>query len=222
MLVCFGNASLSTALTSIIALSAAGLLLTANSDHAHAGACNKTTADAFKACNLSAESDYNNALGTCNNVKSPSDQQDCVSQAADDLASAQKLCGKQQAARQDVCNALGQAPYAPVIKPNDFFTLIDNPFLPMTPGDVRIYKNGKSTVTVTVTNQTIKLLGVICVVVRDVNVVDGVVEEDTSDYCAQSRDGSVWYFGEDTIAYEKGIASTEGSWRTELTARTLV
>jgi hypothetical protein len=83
----------------------------------------------------------------------------------------------------------------------------------MNPGDVRVYRNGNATVTVSVTDQTIQLAGVTCVVVRDVNVVNGVTEEDTSDYYAQDRDGNVWYFGEDTIAYHRGVASTEGSWR---------
>jgi hypothetical protein len=193
---------------------AAGLLLATNAGQAHAaGACDRATVEAFKACNLSAESDFNNAIGMCDNVKAQSDRQSCISQAANDHTAAQKLCDRQQTARQKVCNALGQAPYDPAIRPSEFFSRITNPLLSLTPGDVRTYRSGKSTVIVTVTDQTIKLLGVTCLVVRDVNTVNGVTEEDTSDYYAQDRDGNVWYFGEDTIAYDKGVASTEGSWR---------
>src|SRR5262245_4696572 len=144
----------------LLAMPAMGIGLAITSGLAQAGACDQSTAAAFKACNLSAESDYNNALGICDNIKAQPDRQHCVSQALNDQAAAQKLCSKQQTGRQRVCNALGQAPYDPVIRPNDFFTRVDNPLLPMKPGDIRTYKNGKSTVTVTVTDQTIKLRGV--------------------------------------------------------------
>jgi hypothetical protein len=196
------------------AMWAAGMMLSASSGVAYgAGACDKTTAEANKACTLSAESDYRLALGTCANASTSSAQDKCISRAQDDLSAAQKLCTSQQTARQNVCSALGQAPYDPAINPTDFVARINNPLMPMRPGDVRVYTNGHSTVTVTVTDQTIKLLGVLCTVVHDVNRVDGEIEEDTLDYFAQDRDGTVWYFGEDTIAYDNGVASTEGSWR---------
>lgn len=192
----------------------AGLLLVVYAGQASAaGACDRTRANAFKACNLTAESDYDNAIGKCDNVKDQADRLACTSQAGIDRTTAQGLCDKQQTARQKVCNALGQEPYEPVIRPNNFVMRITNPLLPLTPGDVRTYVSGKSTVTVTVTDQTINLLGVTCLLVRDINIVDGVTEENTSDYYAQDRDGNVWYFGEDTIAFDNGIASTKGSWR---------
>jgi hypothetical protein len=49
-------------------------------------------------------------------------------------------------------------------------------------------------------------------VVHDVATEDGDVVEDTFDWYAQDTDGTVWYFGEDTKAYEDGEVSTEGSW----------
>jgi hypothetical protein len=209
----FGTLS-SRALALAITGPVVAVLMMAESSLAQAaGACDATTAAASKACNLAAEGDYNISLGICANVTSPTARQQCNSQAAQDLADAQKLCTDQQAARRDVCNTLGQAPYDPLIRASDFVARIDNPLLPMRSGDIRIFRGRHSTVTVTVTDQTIRLLGVTCIVVRDVKRVDGEIEEDTSDYYAQKRDGSVWYFGEDTIAYDNGIASTEGSWR---------
>ena len=83
----------------------------------------------------------------------------------------------------------------------------------MRPGDIRIYKGADYTVKITVSDQVITLLGVTCTVVHDVKIAGGEIVEDTSDYFAQQRNGSVWYFGEDTIAYDNGIGSTEGSWR---------
>lgn len=180
---------------------------------AFAGACDRSTAEAFQACTLKAQSEHGYAVGMCDNIKDRSEKQSCLAGAAKDQNSANTLCGRQREARDKVCNALGGAQYDPQIKPSDFFSRITNPLLPLTPGDIRIYKSGNSTVTVTVTDQTIKLLGVTCVVVRDVNSVNGITEEDTSDYYAQDKSGNVWYFGEDTIAFANGIASTEGSWR---------
>lgn len=182
------------------------------------GACNKTTAAAATACGLAAGSDYNYALGTCANLGSAAARQDCQTRAGKDLVNADKLCVAQASARQSICNAAGQAPYNPIIRPADFSTVIDNPLLPMTPGSVYVYSNAgeNAEVTITVTSDTIKLAGVTCLVVHDVNRVDGEIEEDTLDYFAQHKDGSVWYFGEDTISYDNGVASTKGSWRAGL------
>jgi hypothetical protein len=46
-------------------------------------------------------------------------------------------------------------------------------------------------------------------VVRDDS---GKLVENTYDWYAQDRDGNVWYFGEDTTAYDSGKPDTEGSW----------
>jgi len=68
----------------------AGLLLATSASHAHAaGTCDRATAEAFKACNLSAGSDYDNAVGMCDNIRAQSDKQACISQAANDQTVAQ-------------------------------------------------------------------------------------------------------------------------------------
>ncbi len=55
-----------------------------------------------------------------------------------------------------------------------------------------------------------------CVVVHDLVTIHGTntILEDTLDWYAQDKDGTVWYFGEDTKSYENGVgpADTEGSW----------
>jgi hypothetical protein len=177
------------------------------------GACDRTTAAAGAGCSLAATSDYSYGQGICANIGSAANRLACQSRATKTLLSAQKLCVSQVSARDDICDTLGQAPYDPVIKPADFSTIINNPLFPLKAGDVRKYRNGSSLVTVSVTADTIVLAGVTCVVVHDVNRVDGVIEEDTLDYFAQHKDGSVWYFGEDTISFQDGIANTAGSWR---------
>ncbi|MFL5260621.1 MAG: hypothetical protein ACJ8AS_12775, partial [Hyphomicrobiales bacterium] len=140
---------------------------------AFAGACDRSTTEAFQACTLEAQSEHNYAVGMCDNIKDRSEKQSCLTRAAKNQNSADTLCDRQRSARDKVCNALGQAPYDPQINPSDFFSKITNPLLPLTPGETRVYKSGNSTVTVTVTDQTIKLMGVTCLVVRDVNLING-------------------------------------------------
>ena len=63
------------------------------------------------------------------------------------------------------------------------------------------------------TRQTRNILGVTCIVVRDIVKVDGSVKEDTVDWFAQDRAGNVWYFGENTAEYVDGlITSIAGGW----------
>jgi len=107
-------------------------------------------------------------------------------------------------------------PYSPKIDPAAFSTTIDNSFLPMVPGTRTIYQartpDGLQTTTTEVTRDTKTIMGVKTVVVHDTVSVDGIRTEDTFDWYAQDRDGNVWYFGEDTKAFDNGTADTTGSF----------
>jgi hypothetical protein len=102
--------------------------------------------------------------------------------------------------------------------PDDFAEEIDNPWLPLVPGSTwryRVTAGGEveETVTVTVTDQVREVAGVTATVVRDVVTdADGEVVEDTRDWFAQDVEGNVWYLGEDTVSFEDGRPSSEGSW----------
>jgi hypothetical protein len=104
--------------------------------------------------------------------------------------------------------------YAPKIDPADFSTTIDNPYFPLPVGVTYVsMDNGDEEVNVTVTSDTRVVMGVETVIVHDVVTdKDEKILEDTYDWYAQDKDGNVWYFGEDTTAYEDGKADTEGSW----------
>lgn len=107
--------------------------------------------------------------------------------------------------------------YAPAVNPADFGSTVDNPYFPLAPGARWEYRSrtadGTETTIVTATANTRTIMGVRCVEVRDTVTVDGQLKEDTLDWYAQHRDGTVWYFGEDTKEYEDGeVRSTQGSW----------
>ena len=117
------------------------------------------------------------------------------------------------------------ADYNPVIDTANFPStpLVDNQYFPLVPGTTFYYTNtiteGTTITTqdiqVAVTSDTKIILGVTCVVVRDVVYEGGTTNilEDTFDWYAQDKDGNVWYFGEDTTAFESGQPpSKEGSW----------
>lgn len=105
-----------------------------------------------------------------------------------------------------------------VSDPDDFSTRIDNPYLTLRPGTTFVYekKDAGEEITVVVTDETVVVDGVTCVVVHDTERVNGVVVEDTFDWFAQDAAGNVWYFGEDTAEFEPGDpgpGSDDGSWQ---------
>jgi hypothetical protein len=108
-------------------------------------------------------------------------------------------------------------PYAPVIDPARFGHDITNPYFPLTPGTVLIYEGKRDKtplrIELTVTNETKLIMGVRCVVVRDILTTGTELLEKTTDWYAQDADGNVWYFGEDTAEYKNGaVTSTAGTW----------
>jgi hypothetical protein len=106
------------------------------------------------------------------------------------------------------------APDPAKLDPAEFTTRIDNPYWPMTPGARWVYRSEDERVVVTVLDRTRRLAnGIEARVVHDRVTEGGAVVEDTYDWYAQDRDGSVWYLGEETKEYEDGkVVSTKGSW----------
>jgi hypothetical protein len=109
------------------------------------------------------------------------------------------------------------APYNPKIDPANFSDHVTNTYFSVIPGTVRHYvgvRDGKPTAHLfTVTHETKTVMGVKCVVVRDVVTQSGSLVEKTTDWYAQDRAGNVWYFGEDTAEYQNGVVTnTSGTW----------
>ena len=100
-----------------------------------------------------------------------------------------------------------------------FTTRIDNPWMPLAPGDRWVYRDinvggPRQRDLVTVTANTKQLAnGVTARVVHDVALEKGKPVEDTLDFYAQDSQGNVWYLGEDTKELKKGkVISTDGSF----------
>ena len=202
--------------------------------HQGTGACSDTARAAFLASKFEAKDDYWIAVGNCRNYSDPETQQECLESAKEDYQEARELSREQLTARLDICDELGEAPYDPVIDPDNFVdfekvlakeeTFEPNPYFPLVPGTTRIYiaVNGEGEKTerikVEVLKETKEILGVNCIVVRDrVWEFDEEGEktliEDTFDWYAQDVDGNIWYFGEIAKNYEDGeLTDLEGSW----------
>src|SRR3954463_11679707 len=82
---------------------------------------------------------------------------------------------------------------APTIRPQDFVGDVDNPWFPLIPGTTLTYngiKDGRPTVEkLVVTGKTTVVDGVSCVTVNDSLYEAGKLEEKTTDWYTQDRQG---------------------------------
>jgi hypothetical protein len=110
------------------------------------------------------------------------------------------------------------AAYHPSIRPSDFRPDVSNPYFPLRPGTTYVYagtKDGKQAVDLFAASQETKVIdGVKTRMVNDRLLLNGVLEERTTDYYAQDRCGNVWYFGEDTATLDRlgHVVSRDGSF----------
>ena len=112
---------------------------------------------------------------------------------------------------------LGASSQAPAVDPSNFVRHVTNPFYPLKPGTLLVYRGTRDgqlqTDRVYVTYRTKEILGVRTTVVRDIARHGSRVLEKTFDWFAQDKAGTVWYFGENTKSFENGKVDTEGSWK---------
>lgn len=182
--------------------------------------CSASSIDVFRACLHDARDDFWLARAGCLNTADSAERSECMNEIHLELGEAYSECGEQLGARLNVCDDLGEAPYEPEIDPANFVDPLTigsstpaHPYLPLIPGYTRVYEAGDETVTVVVTHETIEIMGVTCIVVRDTVVEDGELVEDTDDWFAQDLDGNVWYFGELSRNYEDGrLVDLDGSF----------
>ncbi len=102
--------------------------------------------------------------------------------------------------------------------PAEFVRVVDNQWFPLRPGTVFVYrgvKDGEPTRDVVrVTTGTRMIQGIRCTGVSDRLYSAGRLSERTTDWYAQDREGTVWYFGEETAELDRSgkVTSREGSW----------
>jgi hypothetical protein len=87
-------------------------------------------------------------------------------------------------------------------------------YFDLTPGAVRVFREGKTTLTVTVLDQTRVVDGVTTRVVEEREEENGVPKEVSRNYFAiDPASGDLYYFGEDVDIYKDGrVSSHEGAW----------
>ncbi len=180
--------------------------------------CTATSTYLHRACTLEAADDLNVTAAQCVNRV---DAGACLSEARAEHLQARESCGEVQDAREDVCEAIGEAKYAPAfgpafasrfVHPDRIGTSVrPNPYLPLVPGNTWVYEARVTDdegdeeierVTVTVTRATKLIDGITCRVVRDTVMQDDELVEDTLDWIAQDVQGNVWYCGEEVKDYE--------------------
>lgn len=189
--------------------------------------CSATAQAQLSACQNEAEDDFFVATAVCLNLTDDEERAACLAQAGKTRQEEAQLCQEQRQARLDLCQTLGQEPYAPSFAPadfdSDFANLTNpNPYFPLAIGNVREYVGGDETVRVEVLDKTKLIEGVTCIVVNDVVSVEGQVIEDTDDWFAQRLDGTVDYCGESVRDYatfagdnpaEAELVETAGSFK---------
>jgi len=103
--------------------------------------------------------------------------------------------------------------------PSSFVSRIDNPWFPLRPGTVSVYRGVKdgqpARDVVTVTADTKVIKGIRATVIDDRLYLRGRLAERTTDWYAQDKTGNVWYLGEQTATLDAGgkITSTNGTWQ---------
>src|SRR5690242_15062423 len=110
-------------------------------------------------------------------------------------------------------------PPPPLPPARDFVRTVDNPWFPLEPGTVLVYKGEDEGVAARdvfrVTRAKKLIEGIRATVVFDRVFERGRVVERTHDYYARDRAGDVWYLGEDTATLKPDgrVDSREGTFR---------
>src|SRR5262245_50855780 len=106
------------------------------------------------------------------------------------------------------CHATLGAPKARLLahlEPRTFFNanpafvdLIDNPYFPLLPGAAFVYRGEGDGVSIrvrgNVLGETKEVMGVTCTIFREREFEDGEMVEDSRNFFAQDKAGTVWYF----------------------------
>ena len=202
------------------------LAFTGRSGAQSGGYCTQTADTLLDACRASVLADGAVGKAICINVTAPSAQKTCLDDLADSQDEANALCVGQHDTRLAACEVLGEDRYDPDFRPARFDNprrpSHPNPYFPLGVGKHWEYRSATQVNTVDVVNETKRIAGVDCIVFRDLVFEGSLTHEATDDWYCPAKDGSVWYFGEETKDFEtfKGddpirpeLVSIDGSFK---------
>jgi hypothetical protein len=109
----------------------------------------------------------------------------------------------------------GSDGYTATIVPSDFLPRVTNKYFSLEPGTKYIFRDraGKERIEVAITDERKDIMGVATTVVRVREWKHNTLVEETRDWYAQDKAGTVWYFGEAVDNYNDGkLANHKGSW----------
>jgi hypothetical protein len=177
-------------------------------------ACVQAALTAREAALAEAQADFLFAVAKCTSTEGSFGH--CIRELRQAFHEARELARRQYEARRAVCRLLDEDTYDPDLQENEFSATVDNRFFPLVPGRTLVYRtNGEQVEETRVTTlaETFVVDDIECRVVRDTVTADGELVEDTDDWFAQHRDGTVWYLGELARNYENGVLhDLDGSW----------
>jgi hypothetical protein len=172
-----------------------------------AKACSQTSSLMRSACFAESRDDYLVELAKCINESEWQERRECERDVRESITETYGECSEQFEARQEVCDAIGEAPYDPEFEPEDFETDLSNltnpnPWYPLSVGNHWILSDGEETIDIEVLGEIKFIDDINCFVVRDTVSVEGLLVEDTDDWFAHAIDGGIWYCGEEVKDYE--------------------
>jgi hypothetical protein len=190
-------------LPSLVVVVCAGV--TGRSD-AQTSYCTQTADTMLEACKASVADDGAVGRAVCLNITGTRSRNTCLDDLVDSEDEAIKLCEGQHDSRLAACGVLGEARYAPDVRPSRFDNprrpSHPNPYFPLEVGQHWEYRTATQVNTVDVVNETKRIAGVDCIVFRDLVFEGGFIHEATDEWYAPAKDGSVWYFGEEVKDFE--------------------
>jgi hypothetical protein len=169
--------------------------------------CSQTTAALFAACKHELQDDFQVARAICINTPDPAEREACTEDSREALADGAEECAEVRDARDDLCDRIGEARYAPDFDPANYddprSPTNPNPYFPLAVGNRWSISDGSSEmVEIEVQDKVKSIDGVLCLVVNDTASDGGVPIEITDDWFAQRKDGGIFYCGESTAEYE--------------------
>jgi hypothetical protein len=105
--------------------------------------------------------------------------------------------------------------YTVAIVPSDFVPRVTNRYFSLEPGTRYLFKDatGNERIEIAVTDDRKNIMGVTATVVQVKEWKRNTLVEETRDWYAQDKTGTVWYFGEAVDNYKDGkLDNHKGSW----------